>query len=45
MPSGTAVQFTVGAKPANLDRFEEVRGAGRVMQANEAAGKLVVVRG
>src|SRR5262245_25996439 len=33
------------AKPARIFRFEEIREAHRVMEANEAGGKMVVVRG
>src|SRR5271155_3995323 len=33
------------AKPARVFRFEEIREAHRVMEANEAGGKLVVVHG
>ena len=31
------------AKPTRIFRFEEIREAHRVMQANEARGKMVVV--
>jgi hypothetical protein len=31
------------AKPARIFRFEEIREAHRVMEANEARGKMVVV--
>jgi NADPH:quinone reductase-like Zn-dependent oxidoreductase len=31
------------AKPSRIFRFEEIREAHRVMQANEARGKMVVV--
>src|SRR5258707_11703078 len=31
------------AKPSRIFRFEEIREAHRVMEANEAAGKMVVV--
>ena len=31
------------AKPARVFRFEEIREAHRVMEANEAGGKMVVV--
>jgi NADPH2:quinone reductase len=33
------------AKPARVFGFEEIREAHRVMEANEAGGKMVVVRG
>ena len=33
------------AKPARVFRFEEIREAHRVMEANEAGGKMVVVHG
>jgi hypothetical protein len=32
-------------RPARIFRFEEVREAHRVMEANEARGKMVVVHG
>jgi NADPH:quinone reductase-like Zn-dependent oxidoreductase len=32
-------------RPARIFRFEEIREAHRVMEANEARGKLVVVHG
>ena len=32
-------------KPARVFAFEEIREAHRVMEANEAGGKMVVVRG
>jgi NADPH:quinone reductase len=32
------------AKPARIFRFEQIREAHRVMEANEAGGKMVVVR-
>src|SRR5713101_5705616 len=41
-----AQQVAVGklkAKPSRIFRFEEIREAHRVMEANEAAGKMVVV--
>jgi len=31
-------------KPARVFRFDEIREAHRVMEANEAVGKMVVVR-
>ena len=31
------------AKPTRIFRFEEIREAHRVMEANEACGKMVVV--
>jgi NADPH:quinone reductase-like Zn-dependent oxidoreductase len=33
------------AKPSRIFRFEEIREAHRVMEANEARGKMVVVLG
>ena len=33
------------AKPARVFKFEEIREAHRVMEANEANGKMVVVLG
>jgi hypothetical protein len=33
------------AKPARVFRFEEIREAHRVMEANEAGGKMVVAPG
>jgi len=32
------------SKPTRVFRFEEIRGAHHVMEANEAGGKMVVVR-
>jgi NADPH:quinone reductase len=32
-------------KPARIFRFDEIREAHRVMESNEAGGKLVVVHG
>ena len=43
-----AAQVAAGklnAKPARVFGFEEIREAHRVMEANEAGGKMVVVRG
>ena len=34
----------LGPKPPRVFRFEEIREAHRVMEANEAGGKMVVVR-
>ncbi|MBV8129281.1 MAG: zinc-binding dehydrogenase [Planctomycetaceae bacterium] len=31
------------AKPSRVFRFEEIREAHRIMEANEAGGKMVVV--
>ena len=43
---GSAEDVAAGrleAKPSRVFRFEEVREAHRVMEANEAGGKMVVV--
>jgi len=33
----------LSVKPAGVFRFEEIREAHRIMEANEAGGKMVVV--
>nr|WP_284273481.1 zinc-binding dehydrogenase [Bradyrhizobium iriomotense] len=41
--AGDAAAGRLDVKPARVFRFDEIREAHRVMEANEARGKMVVV--
>ena len=41
--AGDAAAGRLGVKPARIFRFDEIREAHRVMEANQAGGKMVVV--
>jgi NADPH2:quinone reductase len=41
--SAPAAVFASAGKPSRVFRFEDIREAHRVMESNEASGKLVVI--